>query len=49
MKRVRLPTRSTLMEERGTAVDIDRMGLEQILPHRAPFLLLDGVAQIDLA
>lgn len=32
----------------GVLVDIDRVHLERLIEHRPPFLLLDGINQIDL-
>jgi 3-hydroxyacyl-[acyl-carrier-protein] dehydratase len=35
--------------ETTTAVDLGRADLERLIPHRSPFLLLDGIHAVDLA
>ena len=34
-------------EDDGAAVVLDRAGVEALLPHRAPFLLVDEVAELE--
>lgn len=36
-------------ESEADAMAIDRAGIEQLIPHRDPFLLLDGITHVGLA
>jgi len=45
----RLKSHPLVPDGSGTAVTIGRDGLEHLLPHRAPMLLVDAVDAVDLA
>jgi 3-hydroxyacyl-[acyl-carrier-protein] dehydratase len=41
-------TRAPLVPDRGSPIVLDRRGIERVLPHRDPFLLLDAVTHLDV-
>lgn len=44
----RLKRGRLMPDDRGMRCEVDRRGLERLLPHRGPMLLVDGLAAVDL-
>ena len=44
----RLKRGRLMPDDRGMRCEVDRTGLERLIPHRGPMLLVDGLAAVDL-